>query len=403
MVQPKYSPEEALERVKLMMKYDLSKTSVENKKVVSEQTQSSTPDPLSCIKNYFQTKTYFYYKGAKFNRNSITGISEMEVTLNSKLIWKFFSGNNGNRTWKQFSEGTLTDEGSWSCNGDSNFTMKSNSGKLNFDSKNSEEFFKQIQSGGQPTQSQSTSSDPYSCIKTFFQANRYLFSSISHSKNSIYGTNELEVKLKMSNLTWKFFNWNDGKKTWKQYTNGDFTDSGLWRCDGDSNFTMESTVDELNFNSRNFEQFFSQTQPVAQPTQTQPVAQPTQTGPAAGYTDANQQSTLRRQDSILSDILDNQSVDKSVCSKYITAFYRSFKQKNSIVVDPETIAKEKRIVQACRDQHYGKFGMLGMLDSGREKGPDGEKINIDDMLDILSGRKEGGPLTQGSDSMWRIK
>ena len=31
MVQPKYSPEEALERVKLMMKYDLSKTSVENK------------------------------------------------------------------------------------------------------------------------------------------------------------------------------------------------------------------------------------------------------------------------------------------------------------------------------------------------------------------------------------
>jgi hypothetical protein len=37
MVQPKYSPEEALERVKLMMKYDLSKTSTENKKVVSEQ------------------------------------------------------------------------------------------------------------------------------------------------------------------------------------------------------------------------------------------------------------------------------------------------------------------------------------------------------------------------------
>ena len=112
MVQPKYSPEEALERVKLMMKYDLSKTSVENKKVVSEQTQSSAPDPLLCIKNYFRTKTYFYYKGAKFNKNSITGISEMEVTLNSKLIWKFFSANNGNRTWKQFSEGTLTDEGS---------------------------------------------------------------------------------------------------------------------------------------------------------------------------------------------------------------------------------------------------------------------------------------------------
>lgn len=37
MVQPKYSPEEALERVKLMMKYDLSKTLNENKETVSEQ------------------------------------------------------------------------------------------------------------------------------------------------------------------------------------------------------------------------------------------------------------------------------------------------------------------------------------------------------------------------------
>jgi hypothetical protein len=37
MVQPKYSPEEALERVKLMMKYDTSKTLNENKKVISEQ------------------------------------------------------------------------------------------------------------------------------------------------------------------------------------------------------------------------------------------------------------------------------------------------------------------------------------------------------------------------------
>jgi uncharacterized protein YcfJ len=37
MVQPKYSPEEALERVKLMMKYDTSKTLNENKKVIFEQ------------------------------------------------------------------------------------------------------------------------------------------------------------------------------------------------------------------------------------------------------------------------------------------------------------------------------------------------------------------------------
>ena len=107
-------------------------------------------------------------------------------------------------------------------------------------------------------------------------------------------------------------------------------------------------------------------QPVAQ--QTQSVSNSTQdTELAVGYSDPNQQSTLRRRDSILSDILDNQSVNKSVCRKNIRDFYTSFKQKNSIVVDPATIAKARRIVQACRDQHYGKFGVLG-------KG--GEKIEV---------------------------
>jgi len=38
MVQPKYSPEEALQRIKLMMEYDSSRTLDENKKVISEQT-----------------------------------------------------------------------------------------------------------------------------------------------------------------------------------------------------------------------------------------------------------------------------------------------------------------------------------------------------------------------------
>jgi hypothetical protein len=37
MVQPKYSPQEALERVKLMMKYDTSKTLNENKEIIKEQ------------------------------------------------------------------------------------------------------------------------------------------------------------------------------------------------------------------------------------------------------------------------------------------------------------------------------------------------------------------------------
>lgn len=47
MVQPKYSPEEALERVKLMMKYDISKTLNENKQTISEQTAGNVLDPAT--------------------------------------------------------------------------------------------------------------------------------------------------------------------------------------------------------------------------------------------------------------------------------------------------------------------------------------------------------------------
>jgi hypothetical protein len=42
MIQPKYSPQEALERVKLMMKYDMGKTLNENKEIVLEQPSPAT-------------------------------------------------------------------------------------------------------------------------------------------------------------------------------------------------------------------------------------------------------------------------------------------------------------------------------------------------------------------------
>ena len=47
MVQPKYSPEEALQRIKLMMEYDSSKTLDENKEMISEQTAGNVADPLT--------------------------------------------------------------------------------------------------------------------------------------------------------------------------------------------------------------------------------------------------------------------------------------------------------------------------------------------------------------------
>lgn len=107
--------------------------------------------------------------------------------------------------------------------------------------------------------------------------------------------------------------------------------------------------------------------------------------------DPNTQSEIRgREGSVLSDILNNQSVDRNVCRKNVEDFYRSFTRKNSILIDPATIGKAKRIVQACKDEHYGKWGVTG-----------GNKL--DNYLDILSGNKPGGPTSYGNDSIWRIK
>ena len=51
MVQPKYSPEEALERIKLMMNYDSSKTLNENKKVIFEEEETVAPASTSTDAN----------------------------------------------------------------------------------------------------------------------------------------------------------------------------------------------------------------------------------------------------------------------------------------------------------------------------------------------------------------
>ena len=105
--------------------------------------------------------------------------------------------------------------------------------------------------------------------------------------------------------------------------------------------------------------------------------------------DPNLQSTMSgRDDTILGDIITNQSVDKNVCRKNIEDWYEGFKRRNSIVVEPSTMTKAKRIVQACNDEHYGEWGIAGR----------GKKF--DNILDILTGRVQGGP---GQNSPWRIK
>jgi hypothetical protein len=107
--------------------------------------------------------------------------------------------------------------------------------------------------------------------------------------------------------------------------------------------------------------------------------------------DPNQQSTIRGgEQSILGDILDNQSINRTTCRKNVKDFFELYRRRNSAQVDPATADRAKRIVQACRDEHYGKWGVAG----GK---------NVDDMLDVLSGRKEGGPLSTGPTAIFRIK
>lgn len=284
MVQPKYNPQEALERVKLMMNYDLSKTSTENKKVIEEQTQKS--------------------------------------------------------------------------------------------------------------------SDPYSCIINFFQNNTNLYSSIGQLKNPEYGLYELQVTLKMSNLTWIFSNWNDGKKTWIQYKNGiygELTDTGLWSCNGDSNFTMESTVAGFNFKSKNFEQFFSQSQPA----QTQPVTQPAQTQPKADKKqdtpDPSKPQKLKPKDSPLGTTLKDTSIPKRSCVVYVDQLFEAWERSRGQKFDTNQINELRGYVQRCMDDHFpsgSKQGNWGITGLGGGK--------TDQKLLQLSACKAPAPSQSGPDSIFRL-
>ena len=132
MVQPKYNPQEALERVKLMMNYDLSKTSVENKKVIEEQTQKSS-DPFACVKNYYTPKNI------KFKEGPGPKASEkyIQIYLTEKIIWTFnieIDTPTGDFKWWYEKDGGLLDPnkgwGNWECDGNNNFIIKKQDGTI---------------------------------------------------------------------------------------------------------------------------------------------------------------------------------------------------------------------------------------------------------------------------------
>jgi hypothetical protein len=101
-------------------------------------------------------------------------------------------------------------------------------------------------------------------------------------------------------------------------------------------------------------------------------------GTVLWYDPNKQKDISRKDDSILDDILDNQSINRQSCKKNIEDFYKAFQTRKSVVIDPAKLDQSKRIVQACKDQHYGNWGILG----GGKK--------WDNILDILSGKVSGG-------------
>ena len=178
----------------------------------------------------------------------------------------------------------------------------------------------------------------------------------------------------------------------------------LFRPKGDvSTFTSNTSIAQFNQDQLDFIDRFTQKGYKLNPTRIEQMNLIKVTGEQLGapsdlfpnglvmWYDANQQSSIEgREDSVLSDILDNQSINRNACRKNIEDFYELYRRRNSAQVDPATIDRARRVVQACKDEHYGKWGITG-----------GNKF--DGILDLLSGSKQGGPGTQGPSSIFRIK
>jgi hypothetical protein len=79
MKQPKYSPQEALERVKLMMKYDMGKTLNENRELLSEQVNNPeyfNTVTKSIMKNPSQVKNINFGNPTVNVKNAVTQINK---------------------------------------------------------------------------------------------------------------------------------------------------------------------------------------------------------------------------------------------------------------------------------------------------------------------------------------
>jgi hypothetical protein len=104
------------------MNYDLSKTSVENKKVIEEQTQASSA--FSCVKNYYTSKK------AQYEEYSMDGYEAFDVTLSPKLVWSFSNSGSMGQQWLELKKGdNIKKKGTWNCINTSNFIIMDEKGK----------------------------------------------------------------------------------------------------------------------------------------------------------------------------------------------------------------------------------------------------------------------------------
>lgn len=78
------------------------------------------------------------------------------------------------------------------------------------------------------------------------------------------------------------------------------------------------------------------------------------------------------------------------CKMNIEKYYLNFTKKRPL--EPNELAALKGKVQACKNEFYGDWGVIF---SGGNK--------MDNILDIMSGVKSGGPSSYGDDSKWRIQ
>jgi hypothetical protein len=111
------------------------------------------------------------------------------------------------------------------------------------------------------------------------------------------------------------------------------------------------------------------------------------------YYNPNKQHNLDTTSTELGSDITNQSINRDACKQRVEQFYTAYSQRNSMVNDPATIIKAKNVVQACKDQYYPN--KWGLVFSGKNK--------LNNYIEILSGDKDGGPGTIGSDKIFRLK